>query len=75
MPLTISIKSDKNNKIRWVEDILNELDLISKFEISRFNSQNLYFKIIYNGSPDMFINDMNERGIKIKKQNQIWIVE
>ncbi len=75
LPLTISIKSDKNNKIRWVEDIFNELDLISKFEISRFNSQNLYFKIIYNGSPDMFINDMNERGIKIKKKNQIWIVE
>ena len=33
------------------------LDLVYNFEISKFNSQNVYYKVIYNGPPNKFIND------------------
>lgn len=75
LPLTLSIKSNQNDKIKLLEDSLDKTNLVSSFEISKFDNQNIYFKIIYNGSPDMFINDMTEKGVRIKIQNQIWTVE
>ena len=58
-----------------VENSLNELDLVSSFKISKINNQNIYFKIIYNGSPNKFLNDMKNKNIIIINQNQIWNVQ
>ena len=74
-PLTISLKSNEYEKIRNLENILNELDLVSSFEISKFNNENIYFKIIYNGSPNKFIEDMRQKYIEIITQNTIWEIK
>lgn len=75
LSLTISVNAIKHEKIQMLENSLNELDLVSSFEISKFNNQNIYFKIIYNGSPNQFLNDMKNKNIIIMNQNQIWEVQ
>ena len=75
LPLTIAVNAIKHEKIQMLENSLNELDLVSSFEISKINNQNIYFKIIYNGSPNKFLNDMKNKNIIIMNQNQIWEVQ
>jgi hypothetical protein len=75
LPLTISINATQHKKIQTLENSLNELDLVSGFEILKFNNQNIHFKIIYNGSPNKFINEVKMKGIEINTQNQVWEVE
>ena len=75
LSLTISVNAIKYEKIQMLENSLNELDLVSSFEISKINNQNIYFKIIYNGSPNQFLNDMKNKNIIIMNQNQIWEVQ
>ena len=75
LPLTVSIQSDRHKKIKLLEESLNQLDLISNYEILKFDNQNIYFKIIYNGPPDKFINDIKNKNIIINKQNLIWSVQ
>jgi hypothetical protein len=75
LPLTIAVNAIKHEKIQMLENSLNELDLVSSFKISKINNQNIYFKIIYNGSPNQFLNDMKNKNIIIMNQNQIWEVQ
>ena len=75
LPLTITVNAIKHEKIQMLENSLNELDLVSSFEISKINNQNIYFKIIYNGSPNKLLNDMKNKNIIIMNQNQIWEVQ
>ena len=74
-PLTIAVNAIKHEKIKMLENSLNELDLVSSFEISKINNQNIYFKIIYNGSPNQLLNDMKNKNIIIMNRNQIWEVQ
>ena len=75
LPLTIAVNSIKHEKIQMLENSLNELDLVSSFEISKINNKNVYFKIVYNGSPNKFLNDMKNENIIIMNRNQIWEVQ
>ena len=75
LPITISIDSKSYKKIENFEKILDEADMVSHVEILRFDSQNVYYKIIYNGSPKNFLSDMENQKIKILTQNQIWQIQ
>ena len=56
-------------------ETLKNLDLVSNCEILKLNSENIFYKIIYNGSPNRFIADMKEKNIIINNQNQVWTIE
>jgi len=75
VPLTVSIKSKQYKKIKNLENVFNELDLISSFEILNFNNQYVYYKIIYNGPPNKFLNELNEKSIKINTKSKIWEIQ
>ena len=75
LPLTISVNSKSYDKINNFEKILGQIDLVSSVDILKFDKQNIYYKIIYNGSPKNFLNDMESKKIKISTQNQIWQVQ
>ena len=72
IPLTISIDASQHDKIRILEDTLDKLDLVNSFEIIKFNNQDIYIKIIYNGFPNKFINQMKSKNIIINTENKIW---
>ncbi len=74
LPLTISIDSKSVDKIQNLENILSKMDLVSSYNILKFDSNNIYFKIIYNGSPKKFLQEMIKNKISIETQGRIWRV-
>ena len=75
LPLTVSISSKDYKKITKLENVLSDIDLISYFYILKFNNKNTQYKIIYNGSPKTFFNDMNKRNLDLIIENNIWTVK
>jgi hypothetical protein len=75
LPLTISIKSKDYKKIENLEVALASIDLISNFYILNFDNKHTQYRIIYNGSPKTFFNDMNNKNLNLVTQNNIWTVK
>ena len=75
LSLTISINNDDNSKISQFEKILDEVDLIYNFYISKFDNKNNFYKIIFNGSPDYFLRIMQDKNYEFDIQNQIWVLK
>ena len=69
------VDSKKYDKIQDFEKTLDSLDLISNFYILKFDNMNTFFKIIYNGSPKTFLNDMKKNNIDIVVENNIWVIK
>jgi len=75
LPITISINSKKTKKIIELEQVLDSIDLVSEFNILNFNSENILYKITYNGTPNIFLNDMRKKNLELKMKNNIWILK
>jgi hypothetical protein len=75
LPITISINSKKTKKIIEVEQVLNSMDLVSDFSILNFNSESIQYKIIYNGTPNIFLNDMREKNLELEIKNNMWTLK
>ena len=75
LPLTLSIKSGEYKKIIALENTLNNIDLVADFYISNFDNNNTQYKLIYNGPPNFFFNDMNNKNFNLVIENNIWIIK
>ena len=75
LPLTISIDSRNHKKITQLEEILNTSDLISNFYVLNFNNKRTQYRIIYNGSPKNFYNDMNNRNFDLMMEKNVWVIK
>ena len=75
LPLTLSINTNEYNKVQKLEKILDNNDLISNFYILKFNNQNIFYRIIYNGSPKIFLNDLSKKNIELVLKNNIWKIK
>ena len=74
-PITIQIESKNYKLIQKLEHELFKLDLVSKFYIENFNNQITTYKIIYNGTPDRFIHEINKNDISLNTSFKIWRIE
>jgi len=74
LPLNISIDNTNNIKIHKFEKILSEMDLIYNFNIYKFNNKNNFYKVIFNGSPDKFLELMDNQNYNFEIKNKIWIL-
>jgi len=75
LPLTVSITSKEYNKIQKLERTLSANDFVSNFYILKFDSQNTFYRIIYNGSPKIFLDDLEKNNINFEMLNNIWIIK
>ena len=75
LPLTISLLSKDHKKVKLFETILEDFDLVSDYIVTSFNSKYIYYKIIYNGPPDKFFNEINSLGLNIEKKDQTWMIQ
>ena len=75
LPLTISLSSKDHNKIKSFEKTLENLDLVSNYEVLSFNNENIFYKVIYNGPPDKLFYEIKEAGLNLKKNNQTWKIQ
>jgi hypothetical protein len=75
LPLTLSLSSKNYDKIKLFEKTLDDLDLVSSFVVLSFNNENIFYKVIYNGSPDKFFNEIEASGLNLEKNNQTWKIQ
>jgi len=73
--ITIYINSKKTKKIIKLEQALDSLDLVSDFNILNFNSEIIQYKITYNGTPNIFLNDMRKKNLELEIENNIWTIK
>ncbi len=74
LSLNISIDNSNNIKINKFEKILSNMDLIYNFSIYKFDNQNNFYKVIFNGTPDKFLEVMSYQNYDFEIKNKIWIL-
>ncbi|SVC88502.1 uncharacterized protein METZ01_LOCUS341356 [marine metagenome] len=72
LSLTLSLNSQNYDLIKKLEKELSNLDLVSNYYIDNFSSQMTIYKIIYNGTPDKFIQEIENSGLKLDTSFRIW---
>jgi len=75
LPLTLLINSGNYKKITQLEETLNSSDLVSEFYIVKFDNKIIKYKIIYNGSPKIFINDISKSNLDLIIKNNVWTIK
>ena len=75
LPITISINSKKTKKIIEFERALDNIDLVASFKVLNFNSESIQYKIIYNSTPNIFLNDMKKNNLELEMKNNIWTIK
>ena len=73
--LVIKVSNKDNIKISNFEKKLVETDLIYDFSIKKFDKDFTFYEIIFNGTPDNFIKNMNNINYNINTQNKIWVLK
>ena len=75
LSLTISIDNSNNFKVNKFEKILSNTDLIYNFYIHKFNNKNNIYKVVFNGTPDKFLEVMAKKNYEFETKNKIWILK
>ena len=75
LPILVSIKNDDNSKIFSFENTIKNLDFLHDFNIFKFDNKKNVYKIIFNGSPDNFLDMMKKNDYEFDTQNRIWGVK
>ena len=75
LPITLSVNSKNYILVKKLEIKLNNLDLVSSFYINSIDNNELIYKIIYNSTPDKFINEFSNNNMKLNTNNSIWSIE
>ena len=75
LALNIQVSNKDNKKISNFEKKLNETNLINDYFISRFDKDFVYYRIIYNGTPNNFLKSMDDVGYNFNTQNKFWILK
>ena len=68
----LSIKVANNELIKNFENDLTNVDLIYDFYITKFNKNFTYYQIIFNDSPNVFLEIMREKNYNFDTQNRTW---
>ncbi len=72
LSLNISVGNNDNIKINKFEEFLSDMHLIYNFYIYKFDNKNNFYKIIFNGTPDKFLEVMNNQNYNLEIKNKIW---
>ena len=71
-PLRLSFESKDINLSQKLEKTLETYDLVTEYKIEKFNSKNIIYKIVFNSSPDKFLEKMFSVGFSIDTTNDVW---
>ena len=75
LPLTIAIDILNEKKIEDFEKTMKKFNLVSSFHVFKLDKLNVYYKIIFNGTPQAFILEMKRSGYNLDIKNKIWILK
>ena len=72
LPITISLDSSKFSLIKKFENKIKNMDLVYNYYIESFSNNELIYKIVYNGTPNKFLEEFNPENIKVDFTNNVW---
>ncbi len=75
LPINLQLNPKDTLKIISLEQEMDKIDLIYDYYITSISSNNLNYKIIFNGSPKQFLKIMKEKNITIDFENEIWKIK
>ena len=75
LSLYIKLKNSNYLNISNFENIMRETDLIYDFFISKIDKDHIYYEIIFNGTPDIFLDSMQNYNYNFDTQNKIWTLK
>ena len=75
LPLTLLLNSKNYELVAKFEKHLAKLDLVSNYYIDNFSSEITIYKIIYSSTPDKFIQEIENEGLKLDTSYKIWRVQ
>ena len=74
--IKLNVQLEVNSKdiflIKKIENILSEIELVEKYNISYFNNEITRFSILSNSTPDKLIQEFKKLNIKVSTENNLW---
>ena len=75
LPIRLSVDSNNIELSNKLEKTLMNLDFVSDFKIERFNNDEIIYKIIFNSTPQRFLENIMISGFKIDTEKSIWKIK
>tara|TARA_Y100001970_G_scaffold287737_1_gene413122 strand:- start:557 stop:1636 length:1080 start_codon:yes stop_codon:yes gene_type:complete len=75
LTLTLALDSKNHKLINSFEKKLSNLDLVAKYSIYKFSNERVIYKIVYNNSPNKFIEEITSSGFNIDNSSAIWKIK
>ena len=72
LPIMISLDNKNFELSLKFEETLNMLDLVNSFTVRKFDKDLIFYELIFNGTPQNFINLMEKHDFSLDTQNKIW---
>ena len=74
LPIRLSVNSNDIHISKRLENALLNLDLVNNFKIEKFDNTETIYKIIFNSSPQRFLENISMFNFKIDTTGNIWKV-
>lgn len=75
LPINLQINPKNTSEMVKLEKEIDNIDLVYDYYVTKINSKELNYKIIFNGSPKKFLQIMNEKNFDIDIDNEIWKIK
>ena len=75
LPIRLSLDSKNIELSKKLENTLLNLDFVSDFKIEKFNNNEIIYKIIFNSTPQKFLENIAMYDFKIDTSTSIWKIK
>ena len=72
LPIRLSIDSKNFELSKKLENTLLNLDFVSDFKIEKFDNNEIIYKIIFNSTPQKFLENITMSDLKIDTSKSVW---
>ena len=74
-PIRLSLESEDIKKSLKLENALDNLDFVSSYNIEKFDSKMIIYKVYYSSSPKRFLKDILSYDISIDTSSTNWKIK
>ena len=75
LPLNIKISNSDSFKILNLEENLKNIDLVYDFFILKFDKNYTYYQVVFNGTPNIFLETMRDKNYDFNTQKKMWTLK
>ena len=75
VPIRLSLESNNTEKSLKLENALDNLDFVNSYNIEKFGSKMIVYKVYYSSSPKRFLKDILSFDISIDTSSTNWKIK